>query len=754
MKLPAVRITITGTVQGVGFRPFIYRIARQYGISGTVCNDGQGVGILAIGTTPSLEKFIRAIQEERPPLAVIRSCQVTQQDSREPSDTFVILPSESTAASAVDVARDTATCPQCLRELFDPHNRRYLHPFINCTECGPRYTVITGLPYDRPRTTMALFPLCPDCRKEYTAPADRRFHAQPICCQVCGPRVELVDRTGQHIETNDPIKTVSEFLAQGQIVAIKGLGGFHLACRADDGETVKKLRERKHREEKPLAVMARNMDMARQIAEISADEAKLLEGPERPIVILKKRDPRNLCALDIAPGLPTYGIMLPYTPLHHLLFFHGTFDVLVMTSANYTDEPIVYTNEQALAQLAGTPDYFLWHNRDIALRNDDSMVRVVHGQPQIIRRARGFVPAPVGAGRNVDGIVACGAMLKSTITIGRHDQCYISQHIGDAENVETVDVLEQTVDHIVKLLHVAPRLYACDLHPGYLSTAFAEKSGYPVHKVQHHHAHAAACMAENGLTGPALALVYDGTGYGADGTVWGGEVLLAGYDSYQRLGHFTPVPLPGNEAAIRNPGRMAMAVLYRLLGEKVRDICPWMCLEEKEAVIQMLNGTPQTLTSSAGRLFDALAAILDVCQKRTYEGQPAIMVEGIADQHEKNDYGNYILKVGDILQIDGPGMLLAAYEDLKKGTVPPIVSARFHNTIAQNSADIIVELSQKTGVNDVVLSGGCFQNVLLTEQTIDLLADRGLKVFVHRLVPPNDGCISFGQAVIAGAKTK
>lgn len=745
------KITIRGAVQGVGFRPFVYRAAQAHGIAGTVCNDGQGVEITAWGTTENMARFETSLRQDAPPLSAIRSYESMTLSKTPALEGFRILETEQTNVSHAEAARDTAVCDDCIAEMRDPSNRRFRHAFINCTNCGPRYTLIQKLPYDRPATTMATFAMCPDCREEYENPLDRRFHAQPVCCPNCGPQLRFCDSHGTRIESGDPIRNCVEMLSQGGIVAIKGIGGFHLACRADSAQAVKELRIRKRREEKPFAIMVKNAQTAKAFADLKAEEIRLLESPERPIVLVKKRAGAIPLPEEIAPHVASYGLFLPYAPLHHLLFDEAPYSALVMTSANRTEEPIIHQNEDAVANLADIADFFLLHNRDILLRNDDSISRVVGGAPQLLRRARGFVPEPLPAGVDVNGIVATGGILKSTVTVGRADRCFVSQYLGNLESLEVLDNFESVLSHLLSLLQVKPEVFAADMHPSSLGRKVAEDSGLPVEFIQHHHAHAAACLAENGVDEPALAIVYDGTGYGSDGTIWGGEFLLMEGAEFRRAGHWAPMPMPGGDSAVMNPGRMALGALHSELGKQIVDRCSWLPDSEAKAVLALLAG-PCPITSSVGRLFDSLAAMLGLCNTRSYEGQPAMLLEGIADSKEMQAYPCPIEEVNGILVLRGPALLVRALAEIEQHEKPSAIAARFQNAVARTSAIAAVRLLQAHGLTRVCLSGGCFQNVELTENLASILRGQGITVYTHRMISPNDEGISYGQVVIAAKR--
>jgi hydrogenase maturation protein HypF len=748
-------ITVKGTVQGVGFRPFVYRTARFHDIAGDVANDASGVIIHAFGTKENLDTFVQNLRTSAPPLAIIRSIDIEEKPASGASvpAAFVIAESSTGREAEIDITADTATCDACLDELLDPKNRRFLHPFINCTDCGPRYTIITNLPYDRPNTTMAHFAMCDDCRKEYVDPASRRFHAEPLCCPACGPKLALVDSNGRVVTQGDPVRAAIGMLLDSKILAVKGIGGFHLACRADESAVVARLRQKKSREEKPFALMVRDIRAVEGLTHVTIEEKRLLESRERPIVILRKRgDPSAGIAPEIAPGLTTLGIMLPYTPVHHLLFRESGISALVMTSANLSDRPIIFANDQATETLSGIADAFLTHDRDIHVRNDDSIVRVVSDAPVIMRRSRGFVPEPLACPSDVDSMVALGGVLKSTVAVGRKRNCYLSQYIGSVETVEDITGLDSAVSHLTKSLGIEPSLYICDKHPQSLVASFAASTGLPVAYVQHHHAHAAACMAENEIAEKALCIVYDGTGYGDDGKIWGSEFLNATYNGYERLGHLSYLLLPGGDEAIRNPARIALAALIPSLGDKALDAFPLMPGEEKNAVLDMVrSNTNCVLSCGMGRLFDAVSALLGICTRRTYEGQPAIMLEGAADPHEEGAYGAPLSLDENGISIDAQAMLCDLYDDFKSKTPVSRIAARFHNTLAQATAAAATIASLQYDCTTVCLSGGVFQNAYLVERLIPLLKLSGLTPVLHRRTPPNDECISYGQLVVAGA---
>jgi len=773
------RHTIQGIVQGVGFRPFVYRLAHELGLTGWVRNTPAGVEIEIQGNEQHHLAFEEALRTALPPLAVITAHSSSDiPPGRETA--FTILPSGNGAAD-IQIAPDSALCPDCLRELFDPADRRYRYPFITCTNCGPRYSIITGIPYDRPYTTMAGFPLCTDCLKEYHDPLDRRFHAQPIACHACGPQVTLATSSGETVlERDEAVTQTITLLKSGAILAIKGIGGYHLAVDACNHEAVLRLRERKKRDEKPFAVMAATVGIARTLAQMDTMEERLLCSPEAPIVIVRKRPDTELSPL-IAPNNGWLGLMLPYAPLHHLLFApspfdsaqgkpltlhsspltpHSTVTALVMTSGNITDEPVAFEDDDALRRLSGIADYFLFHDRPIHIRSDDSVLRVFQGKPLFYRRARGYAPRAVSLPFAVPPLLAAGAELKSTICLADGSRAVLSQHIGDLQNRATLDSFEHSVTHLTTLLEIKPTMIACDLHPDYLSSRYAEDSGLPLVRVQHHHAHMASCMAENGLEGDVIGVVFDGTGFGPDNTIWGGEFLVGGYGGYRRAGHFRPTPLPGGDAAVREPWRMAMAYLYQALGEDAftlnHPVTRVLPEQERGLFAQMLRrGINSPLTSSCGRLFDAVAALLNLRHTVSYDGQGAIELEALAELAigERSEYSYAIAQHGDTpFQLDFSPMFPQLLAALADGVPTAAIAHRFHQTVAAATTELCLDISKATGLERVILSGGVFQNRLLTEMIYTALTRKGLTVFTHRLVPPNDGGIALGQAAIAGKR--
>ncbi len=756
--LSGLRVRITGTVQGVGFRPFVFRLAEEHALSGWVRNTAELVEIHVEGAAPSLETFLQDLRRDPPPLARIETV-VAEPHEPEGFETFEIRTSRQDFGWQ-NISPDVATCDDCLRELFDPADRRYLYPFINCTHCGPRFTIIESMPYDRARTTMREFALCEACRREYEDPRDRRFHAQPVACPTCGPKVWL-HAPGRPAPEGDPIAGAAALLREGAVVALKGLGGFHLACDARDEAAVSRLRERKHRYGKPLAVMVADRLQAERVAELTGVEAAVLCSRERPIVLVRARADSGL-APAVAPGLDTVGLMLPYTPLHHLLV--AAFDgPLVMTSGNLSEEPIAIGNAEALDRLSDVADAFLLHDRDIRARYDDSVVRVLGETPTPIRRSRGLAPAPVDLPFSAAAdILACGGQQKSAFCLVKGSKAFLSQHIGDLENLETLEHFTGSLELYRDLFRVHPRIIAHDMHPDYMSTLLAARlasDGELRVAVQHHHAHIAACMAENGLVGPVIGVAYDGTGYGTDGTVWGGEVLVADWSDFRRAAHLRTVPMLGGEAAIRRPDRMAAAYLWEMLPEAEERLEPFFerfaGLERQVLRRQLELRLNSPMTSSCGRLFDAVSALLGVCTRAAYEGEPAVRLEAVADAACDVVYPFDILTAdGGVHVLDPAPTLRALWQDHRAGVPVSAIAGAFHNTVAAATARLCTLVGHATGIERVCLSGGCFQSALLTDRLSERLGAAGFEVYTHRLVPPNDGGLALGQAVVAYAKAR
>lgn len=750
------RFFLKGVVQGVGFRPFVYGLASKYGLGGWVNNNSAGVHIEVEGSQEAIEKFTIDLKKKAPPRARVEKLDFFDLPPWG-YEVFTIKESTEERGAYQLISPDIATCPACQEEIFDPTDRRYRYPFTNCTNCGPRFTIIKDIPYDRPKTTMAKFTMCAECQREYEDPANRRFHAQPNACPQCGPRLEIWNIKGEKISAGDPLKEAIKLLQAGKILALKGLGGFLLACDARNREAVGRLRERKKRPAKPLAVMFPNLVQIKEHCWVNGQEEEVLGSPESPIVLLRWKENSNIVR-EVAPGQKYLGAMLPYTPLHHLLLQESGM-ILVMTSGNLSEEPIAKDNEEAIKRLGGIADAFLLHDRDIYVQYDDSVVAVVNGETNIIRRARGYAPFPIKLPRQLKPILACGAELKNTFCLTRDHYAFISQHIGDMENLETLEHFQRTIKIYQELFRIQPECIAYDLHPEYLSTKYAR--GLPGQKigVPHHFAHLVSCLAENGLDGPAIGLTFDGLGYGVDGALWGGEFLIGDCHSFYRYAHLEYMPMPGGTAAIKNPWRMALAYTYILLGkeELLRHLFRWPIsgAEKISLILQQIDKRINSpLTSSLGRLFDGVAALLGVCSSISYEGQAAVELEMIADPEVNTAYdfqieeekGHEIIRLKPIWA----GIL----KDLAKEVSPAEISGKFHNTIVEMSLYLCQQIARRQGLKRVALSGGVFQNRLLLEKLRNILRNAGFEVFTHHLVPCNDGGISLGQAVIAHFASK
>ena len=836
-KIQRRHISIQGIVQGVGFRPFVYGQALRHGLAGFVLNDSRGVTIEVEGMPEALDSFERVLHDAAPPLARIDTI-ATELVPPCHETSFIVAHSQAGVERHALISPDTATCDDCLRELFDPMDRRYGYPFINCTNCGPRFTIVQDVPYDRDKTTMRVFPMCPACQAEYKDPLNRRFHAQPNACQVCGPQVSLLDwetgaGTGVMKNGNDqsrPIIAAAQWLAAGAILAIKGLGGYHLACDALNVQAVQRLRQKKHREARPFALMAPDLETIQRLCWVSEAEGKLLQSHRRPIVLLARRQGMPTDELDnriadiadcppdsraqslfappdgraqsmrvynrhstvapgVAPAYNTLGIMLPYTPLHHLLLHAfaaaiepGRLAVLVMTSGNLSDEPIAYRDDDAQARLVSIAEGVLTHNRDIHMRCDDSVVRITAGGEQIFRRSRGYAPEPIPFSFDVSvPLLACGGHLKNTFCLGKGRQAFVSHHIGDLENLETLTSFSEGIEHYKRLFDIYPEAVAYDLHPEYLATKYAfdmdiaQKIG-----VQHHHAHIASVLAEHGLAGPVIGVAADGTGYGTDGAVWGCEIMVADLLDFERLAHLTYVPLPGGEQAVRQPWRMAAVYLAQAYGDafleldipfvRQLDRSKWRIMKQ-----MVTKGINSPLTSSLGRLFDAIAALIGLRSEALYEGQAAIELEMLA----RPDRGNEALRAGDpgrgvslpppvyplaigertagqqqTMPLQVVPMIRAIVSDLQQVVPLPQIALRFHRSIAELLALACCEAREQSGLNVVALSGGVFQNQLLLEQLMARLEGMAFRVYVNRRVPPNDGGISLGQLAVAAARLR
>ncbi|MGX1885512.1 carbamoyltransferase HypF [Streptomyces sp. NPDC055287] len=778
------RVTVRGVVQGVGFRPFLYALATELSLTGHVTNTREGVVAEVQGAPSAVARFCALISPQAPPLARVESVEHHEVPATGGAG-FTIIASRTDGVARTLVPPDTATCADCLTELADPADRRYRHPFINCTHCGPRFTIVTGLPYDRAQTAMADFPMCPDCAREYADPADRRFHAQPVACHSCGPRLRLLAPGPGHgprprpVTGKDPVAEARELLSRGAVLAVKGLGGYHLACDASDSAAVCLLRRRKARGDKPFAVMARSAADVEHLVRLGPEERLLLTGGVRPIVLLRRRedaarDPEAPRLADaVAPGSPDLGVMLPYTPLHHLLLglpgdagTHGP-RLLVMTSGNVAGEPIVTDDDEALDRLAHLADAWLTHDRRIHVPCDDSVVRVCDGQPLTVRRARGYAPLPVRLPVPVRPALAVGGDLKNAFCLAEGRTAWLSAHIGDMDDLATQQAFERAEHQLESITGVKPELLAADRHPGYRSGQWAARhaAARPVVRVQHHHAHVAAAMAEHGLDGsrPVIGVAFDGTGYGDDGAVWGGEFLLADYDSADRFGHLAYVPLPGSDAAVHRPYRMALAHL-RAAGVDWSDDLPCVaaCPPDERRVLerQLERGLNCVDTSSMGRLFDAVSSLAGICHRAGYEAQAAIELEAAALSDPVPDGAGYAFALrpggpGDAVTVRAdPGpVLAAAADDVRAGAAPALVAARFHRAVAGLVHHICVMARERHGLDTVALTGGVFANALLSSACARALREDGFRVLRHHQVPPNDGGLALGQLLVAARVT-
>jgi hydrogenase maturation protein HypF len=747
-----VHASIQGIVQGVGFRPNVFQQAKARNLTGYVTNTSQGVELEVEGEAGEVENFLEVIQDQPPPLARITDFRVEALPLAHDSE-FIISPSIIQEVRSALISPDTATCADCLKELRNPSDRRFEYPFINCTNCGPRYTIIKDIPYDRDKTTMAVFTMCPECSAEYHSPLNRRFHAQPNACWKCGPRTFLHDAQGHFLDVPEPIRETARLLREGWVVAIKGLGGFHLAADATQEEAVRRLRTRKHREEKPLALMSLDPETIAQYTSISDDEKEILLSKERPIVLVAKKFP-NPIAFSVAPGNQYFGVMLPYTPLHHLLLDQG-FLALVMTSGNLTEEPICLDNDEAFRRLAGIADYFLVHNRDIYLRSDDSIVQRVSGHTRQMRRSRGFVPVPIFLKEPLSPILACGAELKNTVCLTKDNRAFLSQHIGDLENLETLNFFKLTINHLKRILQIEPEIIAYDLHPDYLSTQYAlEQQGVRLIGIQHHFAHMVSCMAEHGLNEKVIGLSLDGTGYGLDGRIWGGEILVGDLASFERKGHFAYLPMPGGAKAIKEPWRMAVSYLYQTYGEQFSEQSGFFLEQQNEQKIDILlkmirQGINCPLTSSCGRLFDGVAALIGLRGSVAFEGQAAMELEMIQDHQETSPYFWEIIKENGVYVIQPSAFIRGVVDDIKKGIPKGLISRRFHLTMIEVLTQTCISLRDETALEKIVLGGGVFQNRTLLAGLESRLLKEKFQVYSKSLIPSNDGGIALGQAVAA-----
>ena len=771
------RVNVSGIVQGVGFRPYVYRLATENHLTGTITNTASGVSIEIQGQREAIDSFLQRLRCEAPPLALITDVFVSELPSNGDRE-FRIIASRAGETVHTLISPDVATCDDCLRELLDPADRRFRYPFINCTNCGPRFTITRNIPYDRPSTSMAVFPMCSACQAEYDDPLNRRFHAQPNACWDCGPKLKLSDAAGCVIPNEgDPLTAAISLLRAGKIIAIKGLGGFHLACNATDPHAVALLRERKRRVEKPFAIMVPSLKVAQDLCHVSAADASVLESVQHPIVLLQRKRP-DVVPEAVAPLNRDLGILLPYTPLHHLLFAEGQFKALVMTSGNLSEEPIAIDNDEARTRLSGIADHFLMHNREILLRCDDSVVRVVTNPSesndkafscrdrgagagtaqrlQQLRRSRGFVPLPVFLNESVQPILAVGGELKSAICLTKDNHAFLSQHIGDLETLESYKFFEEAINHLQAILEINREIIAYDLHPDYFSTKWALQQTSVKHiGVQHHHAHIASCMAENHVEGSVIGIALDGTGYGLDGNIWGGEVLIANYRTFKRAAHFEYVPMPGGATAIREPWRMAVSYLFRHFG---RDFFKFkLPLVDQagrgkiELVLQMIEREVNSpLTSSCGRLFDAVAALAGIRYAVNYEAQAAVELEMTVSESPPSEAYPFELSVENDTYIIGTRPLFeAVVHDLGKQIPPGVISARFHNGLVELLVGIANKLRGSSNLDRVCLSGGSFNNVYLTKNLCTRLGIDKFQVYTHTQVPTGDGGLSLGQAMIA-----
>jgi hydrogenase maturation protein HypF len=754
MQSVSYHVHINGIVQGVGFRPFIYNLAINYGLKGWVRNSASGVDIVVTGKPEQTKTFLTQILESAPPLAQIDTIESDEINHHSFQD-FRIIPSQDQAADFIPVSPDVAICRQCQAELFDPDDRRFRYPFINCTNCGPRFTIIRDIPYDRPRTTMSGFKMCPECAREYEDPGDRRFHAQPVACPKCGPQVWLELKPGEiDSEKEQAIQLARRLLKDGKILAVKGLGGFHLACDATNPKAVARLRARKRRPAKPFALMAFDMNAIRENVYTNPAGEKCLSSPQSPIALLPKKEISKV-AEAVAPGQSRLGFMLPYTPLH-LLLLEPREDfptALVMTSGNLSEEPIISENQVARERLNNIADGYLFHNRPIHMRIDDSVFTIINEQPYPIRRARGYAPNPLRLSEALPRVLAVGPQMKNTFCLTRDKYAFVSHYIGEMENWETYQDFQKAIEHYKSLFRIQPQAVGYDLHPDYLSTKYALQKttteNLPAYPVQHHHAHLAAGMIENGINPETqvAGLIFDGTGYGTDGAIWGGEVLVGNCFEFNRVYHLKYVPLPGGDITIRKPARMALSTLWAYGIEWSQDLAPVKSLSKPETrslINQLEKNVNTSLTSSMGRLFDTIASLIDLRQRVTYEAQAAIELEALADADELGYYPWQIH--GE--EINLKSLLKAVLFDVENEAHGSVIAARFHNTIAHLSLEIAQRIKQEKGIDQIVLSGGVWQNQRLLEGTITLLENHGFHPLVHKQLPPNDGCVAFGQALI------
>ena len=733
-------------MQGVGFRPFIYNLARSNKLTGYVSNTSQGVIIEVEGLINQVDNFIKNIILKAPALSLITDI-LSKETKLLQSEKFLIRDSMGDESVTTLISPDVAVCQDCLKELFDPDDRRYHYPFINCTNCGPRYTIIDNIPYDRQYTSMKNFDMCPECQAEYDDPTNRRFHAQPNACPKCGPQVQLFDSEQNLLDVEDPIAATREKLEKEKIVAIKGLGGFHLAVDATNDDAVQKLRKLKGRDEKPFALMVRNLKTAQRYCSISNEEEQILQSHTAPILLLKKLPNYNI-AKSVAPGNEYLGVILPYTPLHHVLF--EKYDTpLIMTSANFSEEPICIENDESFKRLRSIADYFLIHNRDIYLRSDDSVTIHLADKMRYLRRSRGIVPQPIFVKSKGATVLATGGELKNTICLLKNDKAFVSQHIGDLENIEAYNFFKLTIEHLQRIFDVKPELIVYDMHPQYFSTQWAgEQYDIQTIAVQHHHAHLTACMAENQITDPVIGIIMDGTGYGTDGTIWGGEILIGDYNNFDRFAHFEPMPLPGGDAAIKSPWRTAISYLYKTFGSSIPNL-PFVEEHNIQQIVEMLDKNINSpATSSCGRLFDAVAAMSGGRQTIHYEAQAAIELMQAFETINVRPFSFEIEQKMGKREILIQPIIRSLVRSIQNNESFPKISSRFHSTLIQIYLEIVKDARNETGLNQVVLSGGVFQNMVLFEHTVLALEKANFRVYTHSQVPTNDGGISLGQAMV------
>ncbi|MCX7918270.1 MAG: carbamoyltransferase HypF [bacterium] len=756
------RIVLQGVVQGVGYRPFIHRLAIKHGVAGWVMNTTQGLVIEAEGSAESLTAFIKEATTTHPPLAHIERFTITDLPQLGETE-FIVRPSEKADDKLVHIPADICVCDDCVAELLNPADRRYRYPFINCVNCGARFTIIRDIPYDRKQTTMQKFQMCSRCEAEYHNLHHRRYHTQPNCCPECGPHYTLLDKTGKKIATSDAIIMTIQRLKQGEIIAVKGIGGFHLVCDATNDTAVRQLRARKKREAKPFAIMSGDIPTIRRYCEISPAEEQLLSSVQRPIVLLRKKKKVNFISEAVAPNNNYFGVMLPYAPLHHLLFQDNNFIALVMTSGNISDEPIVIENKVALKTFVDMVDGYLVHNRDIYHRCDDSIAMVVNRKPIVLRRARGYAPIPIRLATPMPEILGCGAELKNTFCLTKGEFAFISQHIGDLKSAETFVFYQETIARFEKLFRIKPQVIAFDLHPDYLSTQFAvEKIASQTQRmqgvqVQHHHAHIASVIAENQVDEKVIGIAMDGTGYGTDGNIWGCEFLLADEREFDRIAHLEYIPLPGGDVAAAENWRMALSYLYAIYGNDIANLdiplVKAMDEDKLQLIIRIIEKKINApLCSSAGRLFDAVSALIGIRLTATYEAQPAIELEMAVDENVPEQYSYRINEQENQLMISCRPMFEEIVTELKQRVPTSVIAAKFHNTVVAFAVDIAQRIRNQTGLNSVALSGGTFQNRIIVSRLIERLQELKFKVYTHQQMPPNDACVSFGQVVVANAQ--